>query len=847
MQFNILNAIRFAEYPHQEETIMDNKIEPNKVTLSKPTEAPPIAQAGIPEILAFFNVEPEKGLSQIQVEARRKEAGFNEVLEKKKNPYKHFLKKFWGLSAWMLEVILVLSLILGKYADFAMVAVLLVMNAVMSIIQERRSNNAVQALRDKLHVDARVLRNADWSLIPARELVPGDIVRTRQGDIIPADIKILLGSSLVDQSVLTGESAEVLKNIGDVLSAGSLVRRGESNGIVILTGSDTYFGKTTELVQKARPKLHIEAVIAKVVRWLFIIVGIMMGLVVVGMLVRSSPLVENIPLLLVLLMIAVPVALPVVFTVSMAVGARELAKRGVIVTRLSASEDAATMDVLCVDKTGTITLNKLSVAEVLPRGSATEADVLIAGALASQEANQDPIDLAVMAFAEEKHVFDGIERFIPQSFTPFDAQTRHTVAVVKQGESTMHFMKGAVDTIAVLCGLDSSERVALETQADLSARKGYRTLAVARAENDDPAVLLGLVTLIDPIRPEAKKIIAKLRDLGIAVKMLTGDALAIASEIGSMVGLDHILKVSDLKSTDDPGDKLAIQRAESSDGFAEIFPEDKYNVVLSLQAAGHVTGMTGDGVNDAPALRQAEVGIAVSSATDIAKSSASVVLIEPGLASIVDLVEQGRMIYQRILTWVINKISRTILESAFVAIPFIVTGKFAISAFAMILLVFLRDFATVTVATDHVRPSPKPETWNISRYIASASAVGVAMVVEEFILLSIGWLNFGLAGNDAALYTYSFLTLLYFAALNLLVARERSHWWASMPSKPLMLAVLSDIVIGTLLTLVGFPDLKTLPWLQTFFILAFAIIACLGVNDALKVYILKRSMKTTGK
>ncbi|MGB7594230.1 MAG: plasma-membrane proton-efflux P-type ATPase [Erysipelotrichaceae bacterium] len=817
-------------------TIKPEKADPS--TFSKSMDEPQIMHADILEILASFHVDPEKGLTLILVETQRKAVGFNEVIEKKKNPFKNFLKKFWGLSAWMLEGILILSLILGKYADFAMVSILLVMNAVMSLIQERRSNNAVQALRDKLHVDARVLRNAEWSLIPARELVPGDIVRTRQGDIIPADIKILQGYSLVDQSVLTGESAEIPKHAGDVLSAGSLVRRGESSGIVILTGADTYFGKTTELVQKARPKLHIEAVIANVVRWLFIIVGIMMGLVIIGMLVRSSPLVENIPLLLVLLMIAVPVALPVVFTVSMAVGARELSKHGVIVTRLSASEDAATMDVLCVDKTGTITLNKLTLADVLPLGGISETDVLIAGASASQEANQDPIDLALLAHAEEKHVFDGIGAMKPLSFIPFDAQNRHTEAVVSQGEDTWRFMKGALTTITDICGLDAAQSEALEMQADISARKGYRTLAVARARNEEPPILLGLVTFVDPIRPEAKNIIAKLRSLGISVKMLTGDALAIASEIGQNIGLDAIRKISDLKATVDPNDKLA----DASDGFAEIYPEDKYNVVLSLQAAGHVTGMTGDGVNDAPALRQAEVGIAVSSATDIAKSSASVVLIEPGLASIVDLVEQGRMIYQRILTWVINKISRTILESAFVAIPFIVTGKFAISAFAMILLVFLRDFATVTVATDHVRPSQKPETWNIGRYIASASVVGVAMVVEEFILLYFGWKYFGLSSNDAALYTYSFLTLLYFAALNLLVARERSHWWSSMPSRPLMLAVLSDIFIGTLLTLVGFPGLKALPWLQMFFILGFAGIACLGINDALKVIILRRFM-----
>ena len=387
----------------------------------------------------------------------------------------------------------------------------------------------------------------------------------------------------------------------------------------MLIGAQTYFGRTTELVQAARPKLHIEAVVAKIVRWLFVIVGALLGMVAVLSLIQGVPLLEMVPLLLVLLMSAVPVALPVMFTVSMAVGSKELARRGVLVTRLSAAEDAATMDVLCVDKTGTITMNQLTITGVIPLDNATHADVLRAGALASQEANQDPIDLAFFAEAKARHVFDGGPEATPVSFAPFDAKSRRTEAVVEQNGQRLRVMKGAVRTLAEVCGLLPAAIDALEARASASAAKGYRTLAVARGPEAGTPALIGLVTLFDPPRPDAGQLIAELRGLGISVKMLTGDALAVAREIAQNVGLPNIERVSDLKAASARAGIDALDLLAGADGFAEVYPEDKYIVVRHLQAAGHVTGMTGDGVNDAPALRQAEVGIAVSSATDVAK------------------------------------------------------------------------------------------------------------------------------------------------------------------------------------------------------------------------------------
>jgi plasma-membrane proton-efflux P-type ATPase len=803
------------------------------------TKPPDIASASVPDTLASLKVNPDTGLVRAEVDTRRQESGYNEVADKKSHPVLKFLKKFWGISAWMLELIMVLSAVLGKYSDLIVVGALLVINAVLSFMQERRAAGVVETLRKRLQVNARVRRDSSWQVIPARELVPGDIVRVRPGDIIPADVKLLTGALTVDQSALTGESKDADKKPGEVLSSGSVVRRGEGNGVVMLTGAKTYFGRTTQLVQEARPKLHIEAVVAKVVRWLFVIVGALVCVVVVLSLIRGSPLIEMLPLMLVLLMSAVPVALPVMFTVSMAVGSKELAKLGVLVTRLSAAEDAATMDVLCVDKTGTITMNRLAVTGVIPLEHATEADVLFAGALASQESNQDPIDLAFLAAAKERHVFDNLPKVMPVSFAPFDAKNRRTEAVVEQNGQRLRVMKGAVRTVAEACGLQFPAIEVLEKRVSESALKGYRMLAVARGPETGNPALVGLVSLYDPPRPDAKQLIATLHDLGVPVKMLTGDALAVACEIGQGVGLPNIRHMADLKAASTQADNRTVDIFAGADGFAEVFPEDKYTVVEHLQAAGHVTGMTGDGVNDAPALRQAEVGIAVSTATDVAKGAASVVLTEAGLTNIVALVEQGRTIYQRILTWIINKISRTILKAAFVAIAFIVTGKFVVSVFAMLLLVFVMDFATIALATDRVRPSKKPETWAIGSFIMVSVVLGVAMVAETLLLLWIGWSRFGLATDSNALCTFSFLTLLYFCVFSVVSVRERRWFWATPPGKSFMAALMAGALAGTVLTFVGLPGLMPLPWWQTLAIFAYAIVSCLVVNDAVKVALIK--------
>jgi len=668
-------------------------------------------------------------------------------------------------------------------------------------------------------------------------------VRLRAGDFIPADIKIAAGSLAVDQSALTGESLAIEKGAEDFLYSGSVIKRGEATGVVVRTGAGTKFGKTLELVQAARPKLHMEEVVAKLVRWLLLIIGALLALATAVAVAREMALFEILPLMLVILLSAIPVALPVMYTVSMAVGARDLAKRSVLVTRLTATEDAATMDVLCVDKTGTLTLNELSISQVFPVGPFSEQDAVLFGALASQEANQDPLDLAFIRRAREMGWLNPGD--VQESFTPFDPATRKTEAVVRRGEQRFHIMKGAVPVIARACGLSTQEGQALEMRVGDLSKRGYRTVAVAMSEEGKPAIV-GLVALSDKPRPDSRQLIKELQALGVSVKMLTGDALPIAMEIGRDLGIgEGISRVSELKDLLKTDPAAALGRMEKSDGFAEVYPEDKYTIVRSLQAGSHVVGMTGDGVNDAPALKQAEVGIAVNSATDVAKSAASVVLTSGGLSGIVELVRNGRKVYQRINTWVLNKIMRTILKSAFVVGVFLVTGDFVISAFAMILLLLMTDFMKISLSTDRVQWSPSPDTWNIKAYVRVAAAMGTLMVLESLAALALGQTLWRLRTSDPIIRTFSFEILLFSAVTSIFVIRERRHFWSSRPSRLLLSIMALDILAGALISTFGIPGvLPPLPVVMTLFLFGWNIALSLGLNDCVKLLLFKKSIQS---
>jgi H+-transporting ATPase len=780
----------------------------------------------------------EAGLATVEAHARLSKQGPNEVEETKRHPILLFAKKFWGLSAWMIELIALLSFVLHKRADMCVALSLLVANAILSFFQEERASAAVATLRRKLEVTARVLRDGTWQAIPAHDIVTGDVVRVRAGDFVPADMRLREGALRVDQSALTGESREVGKATREALYSGSTVSDGEATGVVVATGARTYFGRTTQLVIGAHPKLHVEEVISRIVRWLLIIVGSLAAVTLGTAIFEGIRMVDVLPITLVLLMSAVPVALPVMFTVSLAVGSMELGRRGVLITRLSAIEDAATMDVLCADKTGTLTMNRLSRTGVLPQPGFTESDVVRAGALASNEADADPIDVAFLAAARDRKLDAPGAKTV--SFVPFSAKTRCTEAVVEIGGRKTRVIKGALRTVAEAAGLDAGALATLNARADEAAERGVRSLAVACADGDGPLRLCGLALLYDAPRPDSRRLIDELRSLGIRVEMLTGDALPVAREIARVLGLGEITRVPEASAA---GQDPARASALDGGGFAEVFPESKFVVVKSLQAAGHVVGMTGDGVNDAPALRQAEVGIAVSGATDVAKGAASAVLTTDGLTNIVDLVRSGRATYQRVLTWIVNKVSRTVLKAGFVVIAFLVTGKFVISALAMLLVVGLTDVAHIALATDRVEPSQKPETWNIGPLVRVAVVLGLMTLIESLGLLAFCWRRFGLSFDAGLLQTFTFQTFLFFALSSLVSMRERRAFFRSRPSAALAASLAAAAVAGLVIGLHGFAELSPLPLGASAFIFGYGTICSLGPNDLVKAFLCARAKR----
>jgi H+-transporting ATPase len=522
----------------------------------------------------------------------------------------------------------------------------------------------------------------------------------------------------------------------------------------------------------------------------------------------------------------------------MAIGSLELAKRGVLVTRLSASEDAASMDILCADKTGTITANRLSVAEVLPAEGFDDRSVILYGALASQEANQDPIDLAFLSAARERNI---TRASLPQKqFIPFDPKTRRTEAVVEYEARELKVMKGAIEVVTQECGLDSLN-AGIEGKVGELAGRGYRVLGVALSDQEEQFRFCGIVALYDAPRPDSRDFIGRLEGLGVSVKMLTGDALPVAKEISEQVGLGNMMiRAPDLKKAAESEPLRAAEMAERSSGFAEVYPEDKYTIVKSLQSKGHITGMTGDGVNDAPALKQAEVGVAVSSATDVAKGAASAVLTEEGLSNVVALVEVGRMIYQRIVTWILNKIVKTFEVAVFVALAFLLTGYYVVSALDIVLLLFLVDFVTVSLATDRVRWSRQPEKWNVSGLVGVSALLGVFTVLELFGLLFVGLRYLGLSGDPAGLQTFTFTALFYLGMFTVLIVRERGRFWDSAPSRTLLGAIAADMIVAAVLVTTGLPGMKPIPVEYLGLIFTYVIVLSLAVNDGGKRLLMKR-------
>jgi H+-transporting ATPase len=734
--------------------------------------------------------QPLRGLSQNEVQELFQQYGPNSIPEQKIRSWLVFLKKMWAPVPWMLEASIALELILGKYIEAGIIGALVIFNALMSTFQENRAQNALALLKQRLTVTSRVLRDGKWQMIPGSELVPGDIVYLRMGDLVPADVDLLSGQVLLDQSTLTGESMPVDAEKGAAGYAGTIVVRGEATGKVTKTGLHTRFGKTAELVRQAKTTGQLERIVFSIARNLVVLDAILVGIVLIYALISGLPMSDLLPFALILLVASVPVALPATFTVATALGALDLAKNGVLVTRLSAIEEAASMQVLCTDKTGTLTENKLQVAKIIGFPPYTPAEVLRLAVMASDEATQDPLDKAILEKAHQEKIDLRIND-TRQQFIPFEPATKRSEAIFIENGQRLRILKGAPQVVSTF---DPKLNGKFSNEVETLASQGLRVLAIASGL-EGSVQIAGLVAFQDPPRADSASLISRLKELGIRVVMITGDGLLTAQAIAAKIGIG---------SRTCPGESLNDPHWDDGKGcevYAEVLPEQKYNLVQKYQQAGLTVGMTGDGVNDAPALKQAEVGVAVSSATDVAKAAASLVLTSPGLGNLVAAIETSRRIYQRMLTYTLNKIIKTIEIAFFLSFGLIFTHTFVTTPLLMVLLLFTNDFVTMSISTDRVKPSQMPNQWKVRSIVIGSVCLALPILVLSF---SIFWYaHTALQLPLANLQTLLFVMLVYSGQGTIYLVRERKHFWHSMPSKWMLVGTALDIMVVGLLATQG--------------------------------------------
>jgi len=773
----------------------------------------------------------EKGLSSSEAATRLQQYGANEIVEKKRSAVVAFLRYFWGPIPWMIEAAAVISAFLQNWDDLVIITALLVTNVVVRSWQENEASNAIELLKQKLALRAKVLRDGTWTDLPARKLVPGDIVRLRLGNIVPADTKLVDGAYLqIDESALTGESLPVEKHQGDVAYSSSIVRQGEMNALVVTTGMNTYFGRTTKLVEEAHTKSHFQGAVVKIGDYLIALAVAMVTVTsIVGLLRHQAPL-EIIQFGLVLIVAAIPAAMPTVLSVCMTVGASALAKKEAIVSKLVAIDEMAGVDILCADKTGTITKNELAVGVVKTSKKYTENDVLLYAALASREEDKDPIDDAIVTKAK---ALDGMPASMSSykvaSFKPFDPVSKRTEATV-EGKDVQGFRvtKGAPQVVLSLVD-DKGVEGNVNEDVNAFAVKGYRALGVARTDGEKTWQWVGLIALSDPPREDSAATIKAAQSLGIVVKMVTGDHVAIAEEVCQEVGLGtNIVTASSILDKSDSETESVV---ENADGFAEVFPEHKYRIVDLLQKKGHIVGMTGDGVNDAPALKKADCGIAVAGATDAAKSAAAVVLTKPGLSVIIDAVKVSRRIFQRMTNYAIYRINETFRVLFFISLSIIVFQLYPVTALMIVLLALLNDLPIMTMAYDNVKISQKPEKWKMRTLLTISSFLGAIGTASSFGLLIIGLEVLHL--NPLVLQSFIYLKLSVAGHLSLFVARTKGPFWSVRPAKPLLLAVILTQLTATIITVYGVL-LPAMGWDLAALVWGYALVMFL-MTDFLKV------------
>jgi H+-transporting ATPase len=766
--------------------------------------------------------DPQSGLTDDEARRRLEKFGPNGMPDTSAHPLRSALEKFWAPVPWMLEGAIVLEMALGKYVEASVIAGLLVFNAALGLFQESRAQATLAALKSRLALNASVRRDGAWKIVPAAALVPGDMVKLSLGGVVAADVSLDGGEVLLDQSMLTGESVPIEAGAGAQTYAGALVRRGEAVAEVTATGARTKFGRTAELVRTARVESTQQKAVLRVVRNLAAFNGVVIVILVVyARFSLDMPLEEIVPLVLTAVLASIPVALPATFTLASAIGARALAKLGVLPTRLSAVDEAASMSVLCSDKTGTLTQNALTVTTVHAMPGFDEAHVLALAALASSEGGQDPVDGAIRSAAQGKAVSDAPKM---TKFVPFDPGTKMSEATVQYpGGVAQRVVKGAFAAVASLAPPSPTATAASKELEE----KGFRVLAVAAGPRA-AMKLVGLIALSDPPRKDSGPLVSELRALGVRTVMVTGDAPATAAIVAHAVGLDGAICP--------PGPIPESVRPETFAVFAGVLPEDKYKLVKAFQNDGNTVGMCGDGANDAPALRQAQMGIAVSTATDVAKSAAGMVLTEPGLAGIVAAVKEGRVTFQRILTYTLNSITKKIVQVLFLAVGLVMTGHAILTPLLMVVIMITGDFLGMSLTTDNVRPSPTPNTWRIGRLTAAGVIMGIGELALCTAVLVFGAYRLGL--GIETLRTLAFVAIVFGNQATTYTNRERRHLWSSRPGGWVVASSIVDLLIASTLAIGGIA-MAPLPVSTVLGVLAAAVVFAI-VLDLVKVPIFHR-------
>ena len=853
-----------------------------------PQDTDSYSQQTVAETLKALEVQADRGLTDAEASERIKQYGYNEIEEKEEPLWHRIFRRFWGPIPWMIETAALLSAMVQKWEDFGIILVMLLVNAGLDFFQEHRALNALKALKADMAREVTVLREGAFRRIPARELIPGDILKLRIGDIVPADVQLLSGDYLlIDQAALTGESLPVSRKINEVAYANTIVKQGEMRVVVINTGVDTRFASVVSLVALAQleERSHFQKMVIKIGNFLILITIALVLLIIMVSLFRHENFIEIARFSLVLTVAAIPVALPAVLSVTMAVGAVNLARKKAIVSKLTAIEELAGVDVFCSDKTGTLTENKMQVAEPIVLEGYQQSELFQVAALASKLENNDPIELPIFHYIDEQLQDIDLSAFRQIHFTPFDPVRKRTEADIEHGDEQFTAVKGAAQVLIDMAELpDDRAQYVLELVNQL-ASKGYRTLAVGRKTGDAPLTLIGLIPLYDPPRTDSRQVIVDMRNSGIRVKMVTGDHVAIAREVGRLMGLEgeairsHQLtgsgsqellalasamaaaiyerlnsdvshadarhfangvmeKVKELYDTRlldrefiHTHESAIIEMIEDVDLFAEVVPEDKYRIVDTLQKGGHIVAMTGDGVNDAPALKKADCGFAVSNATDAARAAADIILTAPGLSVINDAVRQARITFERMKSYATFRIAETIRIVLFMTLSIVVFNFYPITALMIILLALLNDIPILAIAYDNTRVDRHPVRWNMSELLTVSSVLGIMGVISSFLLFYF-LQEKGL--SEDLIRTLLFLKLISAGHSTLYVTRIDDWFWKKpYPSGILFSATFGTEILGTLIAVCGV-FVTPIGWEYALGIWLYAL-TWFVINDAVKI------------